>query len=94
MSELEASFKSAMEQEFGSVHADQYKHVCFVGQGPNQTSWNRSVETGKKFYKLGTSPNLSRDQYAEDFAIKMGRRLALTGTVGDKLGALLGHEQA
>lgn len=69
-----------------------YKHVCFVGQGPNQTSWNQSLSRGISHYNATQNVNIkqmSQLDYATSFAVEIGKRLALTGSVGQKISLLL-----
>lgn len=58
--------------------------VIFIGQGPNQSSWERSVETARRLQ--------SKDP--ETFCRKLSQRLALTGVLGNKVAALLGMTRA
>lgn len=54
--------------------------LVFVGQGPNQASWERGLQSGKFFAKTQT---------AEQYAVGYCERIALTGAVGTKLAQLL-----
>jgi hypothetical protein len=54
--------------------------VLFVGQGPNQTCWVESLARARHF-----APDAP-----EQYAIALCARLAITGSVGEKIAALLG----
>lgn len=62
--------------------------LVFIGQGPNQTAWARGLEAGRKF-AAGREAWKMGDRTPEAFAEDYCARVAATGAIGTKLGALL-----
>jgi hypothetical protein len=59
--------------------------VVFVGQGPNQTAWQRALAVGTKLVAYRVPGTRSAEERAVDYCA----RVAITGAIGKKIGAML-----